>query len=412
MAKIYKMPKRKLALNTIYCADNLEVMKQMPGESIDLIYIDPPFCTQAVQKSRAWDNEVQTGSFDDKWGGGINSYILWLSVRLREMHRLLKPTGSLFVHLDYRAVHYIKVELDRIFGDGNLDKGAKHLINEIIWYYTGAGTPKDRFSKRHDNILWYGKDKKKWTFNADQVRIPYAEATLKRFKNVVNNVRNGIDFGPQSLNPKGKHPDNVFLISIIPPSGKERLGYPTQKPLALLEKIIKAASNKGDVVADFFCGCATTISAAHSLNRKWIGVDASKQATTVIRQRMTKEHNLEIDITPLKSLTKNQIMSLDPFEFEKYTVRCISGIPNDIQVGDGGIDGRLEDGTPIQVKKSDHIGRPVIDSFHKHLEHNGRGIIIAKSFGRGAKEEVAKLLLEKGWEITLMTVDDILRDVA
>jgi DNA modification methylase len=112
-------PKMKLQINTLYCADNLEVMRQMPGESIDLIYIDPPFATQSVRREKAWDKEVQSGEFDDRWGGGIQSYILWMKLRLTEMHRLLKPTGCLFVHLDYRAIHYIKIELDRIFGYGD-----------------------------------------------------------------------------------------------------------------------------------------------------------------------------------------------------------------------------------------------------------------------------------------------------
>ena len=128
--KILKMPKRVLNTNVIYCADNLEVMKQLPGESIDLIYIDPPFCTQTVRRSKTWDKKVQLGGFDDKWGGGLSSYILWMNVRLREIHRLLKPAGVLCVHLDYRSVHYIKVELDKIFGYGQPDVGVKH------WFIT------------------------------------------------------------------------------------------------------------------------------------------------------------------------------------------------------------------------------------------------------------------------------------
>ena len=127
---------------------------------------------------------------------------------------------------------------------------------------------------------------------------------------------------------------------------------------------------------------------------------------------MARDHQMKVVIVPLKSLTKAQILRLNPFEFEKYVVRSIGGIPNSVQRGDGGIDGYLQtDGTPIQVKKSDNIGRNVIDSFHKHLQKNGKGIIIAKSFGRGAKEEVSRLRLKEGYDVTLVTVDDILRDV-
>lgn len=415
MGKLHKLPKRKIQLNTMYCADNLEVMKQLPAESIDLIYIDPPFCTQAVQKSKAWDNKVQVGSFDDKWGGGINSFILWLKVRLQEMHRLLKPTGSIFVHLDYRTVHYIKIELDRIFGNGDLDRGGKHLINEIIWCYNSGGKSKKTFPKKHDTILWYSKDKNK-SINYDEVALPRDTSTMhepvlvdENGKKYQRNIKNGKEY--RYYLDKGVLPLSWWTdIQALNPSAKERLGYPTQKPLELMERIIKSCTDKKSVVADFFCGCGTTISAAHKLKRKWIGVDVSKNATAVIRKRMSKEHDLKIDITPLKSLTKKQVLSLDPFEFEKYAVRCIGGIPNNIQVSDGGIDGRMVDGTPIQVKKSDNIGRPQVDSFYKHLEHNGKGIIIAKSFNRGAKEEAARLLNEKGWELTLVTLDDLLRD--
>ena len=128
---------------------------------------------------------------------------------------------------------------------------------------------------------------------------------------------------------------------------------------------------------------------------------------------MSKDHNLKVQIVPLKSLTREQIERLNPFEFERYCVRGVGGIPNEKQRGDGGIDGFLiSDGTPIQVKKSKNIGRPIIDSFHKHLKINGRGVIIAKSFGRGAKNEVARLKISEGYEVSLITVDDILRDAS
>jgi len=189
MGTIHKLPKRKLALNTIYCADNLEVMKQMPGESIDLIYIDPPFCTQAVKKSKAWDDEVQTGSFDDRWGGGINSYILWLVVRLREMHRLLKPTGSLFVHLDHRAIHYIKIELDKIFG-------LKNFHNEIIWK---RGTPRGNAGKKYavlsDHILFYSKGSS-YCWNTQYGK--YQDGYIKKRYNQLDK-KTGKYFQPTSL---------------------------------------------------------------------------------------------------------------------------------------------------------------------------------------------------------------------
>ena len=407
----YPNPKRKLSPNTIYCADNLEVMKQLPTESINMIYIDPPFNTGTVRKSKTWDREIQLGDFDDKWGGGIASYRLWLKQRLRQMHRLLKKDGVLCVHLDYNAVHYAKVDLDEIFGQGSYDKGSKHLINEIIWFYKTGGASKKQFAKKHDVILIYGKSKS-WTFN------PKKEKTYTKSKGRKAGIQNygagDCEFfedenGVYNLT----YEKDVWDIPYLNSQARERLGYPTQKPRALLDKIIKAFTNKNDIVADFFCGCGTTISSAESLGRYWLGVDASKKASKVIRKRMARDHDLKIKVIPLKSLTREQIEGLDPFEFERYCVRGVGGIPNEKQRGDGGIDGFLiQDGTPIQVKKSKNVGRPVVDSFHKHLKINGRGIIIAKSFGRGAKEEVARLKLSEGYEVSLITVDDILREAS
>ena len=356
-------------------------------------------------------------------GGGVNSYILWLTSRLREMHRLLKPTGILCVHLDYRAVHYIKVELDKIFGSGSSDRGMKHLVNEIVWCYSNGGKGKNNFAKKHDTILVYSKSKI-YKFNSKEIKIPYELISPNSVSPFNLKDKNGRKYRERKSNGKiyqyyedqGKIP-NDWWIDIQPLTGRhgrnERCDYPTQKPITLLERLIKAFTNENDIVADFFCGCATTISAAEKLNRKWLGVDVSKEASKVIRKRMARDHKLKVEIVPLKSLTKQQILRLNPFAFEKYAVRSIGGIPNDIQRGDGGIDGRLEiDNTPIQVKKSDNIGRPVIDSFYKHLKANGKGIIIAKSFGKGAKEEVSRLRLQEGLEVILITVDDILRDAA
>ena len=344
-------------------------------------------------------------------GGGIASYRLWLKQRLREMHRLLKKDGVLCVHLDYNAVHYIKVDLDEIFGQGNFDRGSKHLINQIIWFYKTGGASKKQFSKKHDVILVYGKSGN-WTFN------PVKEKTYTKAKGRKAGVQNygagdceffEDEYGVYNLT----YEKDVWDISYINSQAKERLGYPTQKPIALLNKIIKAFTNKNDIVADFFCGCASTISSAHGLGRYWLGVDVSKEASKIIRKRMARDHRLKVQIIPLKSLTRQQIERLNPFEFERYCVRGIGGIPNEKQRGDGGIDGFLiSDGTPIQVKKSKNIGRPVIDSFHKHLKINGRGIIIAKSFGRGAKDEVARLKISEGYELSLITVEDILREAS
>ena len=411
MKHLIKMPERTLEANVIYCADNLEVMKQLPNESIDLIYIDPPFGTNSLRKSKTWDQEVQGLSFYDSFGGGVKSYVSFMTDRLEQMHRLLKPTGSIYVHLDWRAVHYIKCKMDEIFG-------TKNFLNEIIWAYHGnASVPKKNFNKRYENILFYSKDNRKYKFNKQY--LPYREDQIKRYKLKDKNGKRYY-INRNKTNPKGYR---IYMREGLALSNnwtdiqnltgqKEKIGYPTQKPLALLERIIKVSSNKGDVVADFFCGCGTTLSAAQKLGRKWVGVDANTKASKTIRKRMARDHSLKLDITPLKNLTKAQALKLSHFEFEKYCVRCIGGIPTKKTPGtDGGVDGKLiKDGTPIQVKQSEKIGRPVVDAFHKHLRRNGRGIIIALSFSKGAKEEAHRLKVDEGKDLQLISLDTLIKN--
>ena len=193
----------------------------------------------------------------------------------------------------------------------------------------------------------------------------------------------------------------------------EKLGeWPTEKPKPLLERIIKTSSNPGDIVADFFCGCGTTLSVAQKLGREWVGVDANTEASKTIRKRMARDHSMKIDITPLKNLTRAEALRLNHFGFEKYCVRCIGGYPLKKTPGkDGGVDGKLiRDGTPIQVKQSKRIGRPTIDKFHKHLKRNGRGIIIALSFSKDAKEEAHRLKVDEGKDLKLITLDNLIKN--
>lgn len=409
----FPRPKRTLKTNVVYCADNLEVMKQLPSDGIDLIYIDPPFGTNSLRKSKTWDAEVQGLSFYDSYGGGIKSYVSFMVDRLEQMHRLLKPTGSIYVHLDWRSVHYIKVEMDKIFGEKNFQR-------EIIWdikVLSGFKTLAKNWIRGHDSILFYSKTK---DFIFNKLFTPHTEKYISMFNREDENGKFLIAHKKKrylkDVLKKGRHIGDVWSdIKSFQQlcTSKEKIGYPTQKPLLLLERIIEASTNKekNNVVADFFCGCGTTISAAEKLGRKWLGVDANKEASKVIRKRMARDHNLKIEITPLKNLNKAEVLRLNPFEFESYCVRCVGGIPNEKQRSDGGIDGKLiYDGTPIQVKKSPNIGRPVVDSFHKHLRKNGRGIIIALSFSRGAKEEAQRLKVDEGKDLQLITLDKILSE--
>ena len=255
----------------LYCADNLNIMRKLPDNSIDLIYMDPPFFTQRDFKD-----------FTDKWEG-IETYLEFIKVRLIECHRLLKPTGSLFVHLDWRMSHYIKIELDKIFGVKNPCSKDTFFVNEIIWHYYNIACPSKKFlAKNHDTILWYSKNKKQ-IFNIDKVRKPYAFNS--------NWVKNSKSYGDQyKPNKIGKKMTDVWDIPTINNMAKERTGWPTQKPLALLDRIIKASSNEGAVVLDPFCGSGTTCVSAHRLKRKWIGIDKNKRAISICKKRFKQEN--------------------------------------------------------------------------------------------------------------------------
>ena len=270
--------------NRLFFGDNLHVMRLLPPESIDLIYIDPPFFSGRNYNVIFGDqNEVR--SFTDIWEGGMPGYLTWLNARLLEMKRLLKPTGSIYVHLDWHASHYVKVEMDKIFGYGN-------LRNEIIWCYETAGKSKKTFSKKHDSILWYSKGDC-YKFNPKSVSVP-----RKRNKH----MRLGVDGDGRDYEEKtdrktgkvyrwyfdeGRLPFDWWVdIQFINWEAQERIGYPTQKPEALLERIIKASTNEGDVVADFFVGGGTTAAVAQRLGRHWIASDQSKIAVAVTLDRI------------------------------------------------------------------------------------------------------------------------------
>ena len=167
------MKKLKMETNRIYHGDNMFYMPDMPKESIDLIYIDPPFGTQSLWKSKAFKEKVQDLQFYDIWGKGVNGYINFMTERLRYMHGLLKPTGSLFVHLDWRMAHYIKIELDKIFGVNNPASSKTNFINEIIWCYRTGGASKKYLARKHDTILWYAKDENNYTYNLKREKIYY-----------------------------------------------------------------------------------------------------------------------------------------------------------------------------------------------------------------------------------------------
>jgi site-specific DNA-methyltransferase (adenine-specific) len=264
--------------NRVYFGDNLPVLQSLPDSSVDLIYIDPPFNTgktQARTQIRAERSEngdrtgfggrrYETVKIGSKGYADIfDDYLSFLEPRLDEAYRLLKPSGSLYFHIDYREVHYCKLLLDAIFG-------RECFLNEIIWAYDYGGRPKDRWPAKHDNILLYVKDPANYTFNRDAIdRIPYMAPGL------VGEEKAAL----------GKLPTDTWWHTIVPTNGKEKTGYPTQKPLGILRRIVSASSNPGDTVLDFFAGSGTTGAACLELDRSFILIDNNPQSIEVMRKR-------------------------------------------------------------------------------------------------------------------------------
>ncbi len=262
--------------------ENLAVMRSMRSQSINLIYIDPPFGTGQVRRLQS----IRTGSGHKTRSGfggrtynfevvsahnyrddmPLEEYLGFLYDRLVEIHRLLVDEGSLYLHLDFHTVHFARLMLDEIFGP-------EKFLNEIIWAYDYGGRARDKWARKHDNILWYAKSDR-WSFNRDEVdRIPYMAPGL---------------VGPEKA-ARGKLPTDTWWMTIVPTNSKERTGYPTQKPVKLLERIIRASSNPGDVVADFFGGSGTTGVAAKRLGRRFILVDQNPEAIQIAEKRLAAE---------------------------------------------------------------------------------------------------------------------------
>lgn len=286
----------ELQANTLYFGDNLYVLRNLPSESIDLIYIDPPFFSKR-DYAQIWGDDNEVRSFQDIFEDGMFSYLAWLNARLWEMKRVLKETGSIYVHCDWHASHYIKTEMDKIFG---YDK----LIAEIIWNYSWGVRTDKRWNRKHDTILHYSKGSS-ITFNANQVleartmseatenRLKYKGALTKDFNN-----RGDIE---EAL------PTDVWYVATINGMSTERIGYPTQKPEALLEKIILASSNEGDVVADFFMGGGTAAAVALKNGRQFIGSDISRVAVSVSFDRLVEVGEQMSGVTVSEKIGQQQI---------------------------------------------------------------------------------------------------------
>ncbi|MDX6697698.1 MAG: hypothetical protein QOE65_1095 [Solirubrobacteraceae bacterium] len=404
-------PVRFVDTGVLYCDDNLARLREFPDECVDLVYLDPPFFSNRNYEV-IWGDEAEMRSFEDRWEGGIQHYVNWMKERLIELHRVLRPSGSLYLHCDWHASHHLKLMMDDVFE-------ARNFQNEVIWYYKGGGSSPRRWSRKHDTIFFYTKGED-WTFNLDEVRTSYSEEILSRPKSSYRHHHYGSKDNPSAqvsnwdLNPKGKRPDDVWEMPIINPGARERLGYPTQKPEALLELIVKASSNPGDVVLDPFAGCGTTQVVAERLKREWIGIDISPTAVSLMQRRLLKATNgaVQIRIEGMP-MTEADLRALKPFEFQNWVISRLNGTHSARKVGDMGIDGfSFMHNDPIQVKQSEGVGRNVIDNFETAIERAGkeRGYVIAFSFTKGAVEEVARAKAAGKADIKLVRVGELITE--
>ncbi len=252
----------------IHYGDNLKVLAGIPDESIDLIYIDPPFNTGRIQMRRRFHSEGGGRVPEDSFGyrDSFDDLAGFLRGRMEEARRVLKPSGSLFFHLDYREIHYCKVMLDGIFG-------RRSFINEIIWAYDYGARSRTRWSPKHDTILWYARDPASYTYNYDAIdRIPYMTPGL---------------VGPEKT-ARGKTPTDVWWHTIVSPNSREKTGYATQKPLFIMDRIVRVHSDPGDVLLDFFAGSGTFGESAWLNGRSCILADDNPEAIAVMKRRFAK----------------------------------------------------------------------------------------------------------------------------
>lgn len=395
--------------NQLIFGDNLHVMRSLPSNSIDLIYIDPPFFSGRNYNVVFGDqNEVR--SFTDIWEGGLDGYLIWLNARLLEMKRLLKPTGSIYVHLDWHASHYVKIEMDKIFGYEN-------FRNEIIWHYKRWSAASSSFQRMHDVILWYGKDKREWIFTKPfqpYSKPEWIEDTVRGFVNgkLVRLKDEKGNYIKREKENKGVLMHDVWEdINFLGPTSGERIGYPTQKPEALLKRIIESSSNPGDVIADFFIGGGTTVTVAQKLGRRWIACDISKIAVSVTRDRILRDitgksktkdiqqslgkvHNIVVKNWGVYEVPKMVTMKDD--DFRNFIIAAYNG---DLSNFGGFIHGYknkipLYVGNPSQDKP---ITEKEVVEFAKHIvksrDHH-QGTMIGWGFTPGAKNAAQQLMAE------------------
>jgi DNA modification methylase len=381
--------------NRIYFGDNLHVMRSLKSNSIDLIYIDPPFFS-GRNYNQIWGDDNEVRAFYDIWEDGLPSYLVWLNARLWEMRRLLKDTGSIYVHCDWHASHYIKCEMDKVFGYEN-------FRNEIIWYYYNKySAGKNALPRAHDIILFYSKSSLHKPNQLREVRDePVKQLVRVNIGGVLKNAKDesGNLIYRESVDKKL---DDVWRIPALQPASKEYIGYPTQKNSLILKKIIEQSSKVGDIVADFFMGGGTTLAVAQKLDRRFIGCDISRVASSVSINRIVRDGelisgnkaNINLSKEGVQGLLVNQkvpniqiyytgvypiekFSSLSQEQFEDFILSCYGARRF---TGEGKITGVMNSQTNVFVGSSDinksvnelELKEFIIDSLNLRYQDNSR----------------------------------------
>lgn len=464
--------------NKLYFGDNLDILRdKIADSSVDLIYLDPPFQSgknyNQIFQPESGDIKgatAQIKAFEDTWNWGpeaeksydglitgtiskerpnqklINliksmrgylgsvpmmAYLAMMAPRLLEMRRVLKDVGSIYLHCDPTASHYLKLLMDAVFGvDG--------FRNEIAWCYSRPSAPNQRqLSRVHQIIFWYTKGTE-WKFYPDKIRQRYASSSLERegYAGSASKMTKG---KPVELKEGGKFPEDWIYIPQLKGNSAEYVGYPTQKPEALLERIINASSEKGDLILDPFCGCGTTVAVAQRLGRKWIGIDITYLAIDVIAKRLEKSDYKEdkdfiVEGKPTDVYSAEKLAQQNPFQFQFWCIAKLNATPSQTKSADQGVDGIINfiDASRqgkagmgvIQVKGTQTVNPAMVRDLKGTISSQGAdfGVLVtlkkptqgmiteaAKegSFEYGYKTEAGKQKMPK---LQLLTVEDLFKD--
>lgn len=423
----------QLEPNRLFWGDNLHVMRQIPSESIDLIYIDPPFFS-GRQYNVIFGDQNELRSFSDIWEGGMPGYLIWLNARLYEMKRLLKKTGSIYVHCDWHASHYIKVEMDKIFG-------YKNFVNEVVWCYEDVGGKAvDYFKRKHDALLLYQKSSLR-VFEVQRKGL--SESTLKRYTpyfdengQITYKSLKGTNPGvfkklkgiPEDLNQvwldiKEGAPLNDWWsdISTIKRGFAESIGYPTQKPEKLLERVIRASSPENGVVADFCCGGGTTAVVAQRLGRLWIACDQSRVAVAITADRLTRLVEEQTGkVLPVPDFTvehwgvyeARRLGQTPAGQFRAFVLRAFGAVPEEGATGIHGNKGAI----PVWVGEADQkkaVTAQNVQDFSNAIRKTPRyrqdnlrdGIMLAWAFRPDAAEAAERLRRLEQTDLNFIRLD-------